>query len=356
MTHPLFQSFKLGSFTLKNRAVMAPMTRCRAIGNIPNALMAEYYGQRAEAGLIITEGTTPSPNGLGYARIPGLYSPEQVEGWRLITDAVHKKGGVIFAQVMHTGRVSHPDNMPPGSKIVAPSALVAKGMMWTDGGGMQAQPVPEALSLSDLKATQEEYLVAAKNAIEAGFDGVELHAANGYLLEQFLNPTTNLRTDEYGGDKEKRARFVIEVMESLAAALGGDKVGIRLSPHGTFNDMGTYEGVKEQYLLIVEAAKRLGFAYVHTIRGDHVDPETLKALKTAFGGPFIKCAGYDGQEAQKAIDAGEADLIAFGSSFLANPDLVTKMQTQAAFTSPKPELFYSAGAEGYTDYPTAAQT
>src|SRR5690606_2562612 len=152
----------------------------------------------------------------------------------------------------HTGCVSHPDNMPPGSKIVAPSALVAKGMMWTDGGGMQAQPVPEALSLSDLKATQEEYLVAAKNAIEAGFDGVELHAANGYLLEQFLNPTTNLRTDEYGGDKEKRARFVIEVMESLAGALGGDKVGIRLSPHGTFNDMGTYEGVKEQYLLIVE--------------------------------------------------------------------------------------------------------
>jgi N-ethylmaleimide reductase len=279
-----------------------------------------------------------------------------VEGWKLTTDAVHKKGGVIFAQIMHTGRVSHPDNMPPGSKIVAPSAEMAKGMMWTDGGGMQAHPAPEALSLSELKATRDEYVVAAKNAIEAGFDGIEMHAANGYLMEQFLNPTTNLRTDEYGGDKEKRARFVIEVMEGVAAAIGGDRVGIRLSPHGTFNDMGIYEGVKEQYLLIAEAAKRLGFAYVHTIRGQHVDPETLKALKAAFGGPFIVCAGFDGPQAQKAIDAGDADLIAFGSTFLANPDLVTKMQTKTAFTAPNPELFYSAQAEGYTDYSTAAQS
>jgi N-ethylmaleimide reductase len=353
MTYPLFQSYSLGSHTLKNRAVMAPMTRCRALGNIPNALMAEYYGQRSGAGMIITEGVAPSKNGLGYARIPGLFSDEQVEGWKATTNAVHDGGSLIFAQLMHTGRVSHPDNMPPGSKMVSSSAVQAKGDMWTDTGGMQPHPEPHAMSLEEIESTQVEFEEAAANAIRAGFDGVELHGANGYLLEQFINPTVNERTDDYGGSPEKRARFVIEVMQRVAKRIGAGNVGLRLSPYGFFNDMGSYEGVQEQYVLIAKAAKDLGLAYLHTIRGKHVEPQTLAAIKDAFGGPFMLNGGYDSTQAQAAIDAKEADLISFGSSFLANPDLVERMRSGAALNSPQPDLFYSAEAKGYTDYPVA---
>src|ERR1700744_1217444 len=208
--YKLYSPAKIGAIELKNRMVMSPMTRCRAIGNTPNDLMAEYYGQRAGAGLIITEGTSPSPNGLGYARIPGIFSKAQVEGWKKVTSAVHAKGGKIFVQIMHTGRISHPLNLPEGAEVLAPSAVKPAGQMWTDAAQMQDFPTPKAMTAEELESTKAEFIAAAKNAVEAGFDGIELHSANGYLLEQFLSPISNVRTDEYGGSIENRTRFVIE--------------------------------------------------------------------------------------------------------------------------------------------------
>src|SRR5271170_7268306 len=248
----IFTPYTLGHLTLKSRIVMAPMTRSRALNNIPNNLMAEFYAQRASAGLLITEGTSPSPNGLGYARIPGIFNSDQVNGWKLVTKAVHEKGGKIFIQLMHTGRVGHELNLPKGGKIIAPSAIVAEGQMWTDSKGMKDHPVPHALSADELQATKAEYVKAAKNAIEAGFDGIELHGANGYLLEQFLSPFSNVRTDNYGGSVENRARFVIEVAAESAAAIGKEKVAIRLSPYGAFNDMPAYNEIEATYKYLAE--------------------------------------------------------------------------------------------------------
>jgi N-ethylmaleimide reductase len=225
--YKLFAAAKVGSLELKNHIVMAPMTRCRAIDNIPNDLMASYYQQRATAGLIITEGTSPSPNGLGYARIPGIFSEAQLLGWKKTTSAVHKSGGKIIVQLMHTGRISHILNMPKGTQIEAPSAIKATGQMWTDAKGMQDYPTPKAMTTEDIVSTQAEYVTAAKNAMEAGFDGVELHGANGYLLEEFLSPASNVRHDKYDGTIENRCRFVIEVATAVAAAIGKDKTGIR---------------------------------------------------------------------------------------------------------------------------------
>ena len=223
----LFTPYNLGHVTLKNRIVMAPMTRSRAIGNIPNDLMAEFYSQRADAGLLITEGTSPSPNGLGYARIPGLFNQEQMLGWKNVTEKVHKKDGKIFIQLMHTGRVSHPLNMPPDAKIFSSSAEMLKGEMWTDQKQLQPYPVPQEMSYDDIQNTIGEFINSAKLAIEAGFDGVELHGANGYLIEQFINPTVNKRTDQYGGTIENRIRFVLEIAQKTADVIGGDKLGIR---------------------------------------------------------------------------------------------------------------------------------
>lgn len=238
MSNKLLSPFSKGGLELKNRIVMAPMTRSRAENkNTPNALMAAYYEQRAGAGLIITEGTAPSPNGLGYARIPGAYRDSQVEGWRLVTDAVHRKDTKIFLQLMHTGRVSHRLNMPGGAEIVAPSAVASKGNMWTDQEGMQPLPMPKAMSSEEVQKAIQEHVQASENAIKAGFDGVEIHGANGYLLEQFLNPGVNQRTDEYGGNVNNRTRFVLETVTAVAEAIGKEKVGIRLSPYGTFGDM-----------------------------------------------------------------------------------------------------------------------
>jgi N-ethylmaleimide reductase len=224
----LLTPVKSGILELKNRVVMAPMTRCRAIGNVPNDLIAEYYKQRSGAGLIITEGISPSPNGLGYARIPGIFSKEQVDGWKKTTSAVHANGGKIFAQFMHSGRISHPLNMPEGSQVLAPSAVKAAGQMWTDSQQMQDFPTPKAMTAEELIQTKNEFVSAARNAVEAGFDGVELHSANGYLLEQFLSPVSNIRTDNYGGSIENRCRFVLEVVAAVVEAIGKDKTGIRL--------------------------------------------------------------------------------------------------------------------------------
>lgn len=354
----LFSSYKLGSLVLSNRVVMAPMTRSRALGNTPNALMAEYYRQRAAAGLIITEGVSPSPNGLGYARIPGLFSDAQVAGWRLVTEAVHAAGGRIFAQLMHTGRVGHPLNLPAGAQLLAPSAVAAPGSMRTDASQMQPHPTPRAMNADELAMTQAEYVTAARNALAAGFDGIELHAANGYLLEQFLNPHTNLRTDAYGGSIDRRIRFVVEVAEQAAAAIGGEKVGIRLSPHGVNAGMPLYDETDATHQTLVAALAGTGLAYVHLV--DHspmgappVPAELKQALRATWPRTFIASGGFDRGRAESVLAAGEADLVAFGRPFIANPDLVARMQKGLPLAQPAVATFYTPDAKGYTDYPAA---
>ena len=357
----LFSPFTLGRITLANRAVMAPMTRSRALGNVPNALMATYYAQRASAGLLITEGVAPSPNGLGYARIPGIYSAEQIAGWRLVTDAVHAAGGRIFVQVMHTGRVSHPLNMPEGAEVVAPSAIQLSGQMYTDQAGMQSYPTPREMTEADILAAIEEYVQAARNAIEAGFDGVEVHAANGYLTEQFLNANVNHRTDGWGGSAENRNRFALEVARQTADAIGADRVGIRISPYGVFNDTGPFEGIDEQFAALARGLGALKLAYVHVVdhsaMGAPAVPDSVKqAIREGFGGTIILSGGYDAARADADLAAGKGELVAFGRPLLANPDLLHRFLEGAPLNPPRFDLFYTPGAEGYTDYPTLSET
>ncbi len=355
MTPILFAPGHLGRLPLKNRIVMAPMTRSRAIGNVPNELMAQYYGRRAEAGLIITEGVSPSPNGLGYARIPGVFSDAQIQGWRQVTEAVHAKGGKIFIQLMHTGRVSHAANMPAGSRILAPSAIAMSGEMWTDSQGMQPYPVPAAMNEDEIVATIAEYAQAAKNAVAAGFDGVELHAANGYLIDQFLNTASNQRDDRWGGSVENRIRFAVEVAQACAAAIGAERIGMRISPYGVFNDMRPDAKMDALYLRLVEALNEIGLVYIHIV--DHssmgapqVSPELKAQIRANFKGKYILSGGYDAARANADLDAQKGDLVAFGRPFISNPDLVSKLQSGAALTPPDASTFYTPGAKGYTDY------
>ena len=356
----LFQPLVAASLQLANRAVMAPMTRSRAVdANTPNALMAEYYGQRATAGLIITEGTSPSPNGLGYARIPGLFNDAQARGWNAVTDVVHAKGGKIFVQLMHTGRVSHVANLPAGAEVLGPMADVCPGEMYTDSQGMQPHSAPRAMTVTDIAQAVEEYVNAAQLAIEAGFDGVELHAANGYLIEQFLNANVNQRTDAYGGSIEGRNRFALEVARATAAAIGAHRVGIRLSPYGVFNSTGAFPGVEAQYLALTQELSQQGLLYVHLL--DHsamgappVPAELKSRLRAVFQGLFILAGGFDLAGARSALKAGQADLIAFARPFLANPDLVERMRADAALNAVDMATFYTPGPKGYTDYPALA--
>jgi N-ethylmaleimide reductase len=353
----LFSTAKLGSVTLLNHIVMAPMTRCRATENIPNNLMATYYEQRSQAGLIITEGTAPSPNGLGYARMPGIFSNAQVEGWKKVTNTVHGNGAKIFVQLMHTGRISHALNMPDGAQILAPSAIKPAGQMWTDAKQMQDYDIPTAMTLTDIVNTKNEYVAAAKNAIESSFDGVELHAANGYLLEQFLSPTTNVRTDDYGGSMENRCRFVLDVVASVATIIGKEKIGIRLSPYGIAGDMAYYPQLQETYQYLAKALNKLGIAYIHLVdhsaMGSPEVPMKIKQLiRQHFKNTIILCGGYIKNSAEVAIHGGLADLIAFGRPFINNPDLVERMANNWSLsTNLKMDLFYSADEKGYTDYP-----
>ncbi|HNB98240.1 MAG TPA: alkene reductase [Leptospiraceae bacterium] len=357
MSSKLFSKTKLGNLELKNAFVMAPMTRCRAIGNIPNDLMATYYSQRAGAGLIVTEGTSPSPNGLGYARIPGIFSKAQVEGWKKVTSAVHEKGTKIFVQLMHVGRIGHVDNLPEGAELVAPSAIAAKGQMWTDKNGMQDHPVPREMTKSDLEKTKQEFVTASENAISAGFDGVELHGANGYLLDQFLNPGSNQRKDEYGGSIENRCRYVIEGAKEVSAKIGKEKVGIRLSPYGAFNDLFPFPETEEEYAYLASELNKLGIAYIHLV--DHssmgapkVEPSTVKKIRSNFKNTLILSGGYDRKKAEADLDSNAGDLIAFGKPFLANPDLVVRLEKNAGLNQVDMSTFYSADSKGYTDYPT----
>jgi len=348
------------SLQLANRTVMSPMTRSRAVdANTPNALMAEYYGQRATAGLIVTEGTSPSPNGLGYARIPGLFNDAQVRGWKLVTDAVHAKGGKIFVQLMHTGRVSHLANLPAGAEVVGPTGEVCPGQMWSDSQGMQPHSTPRAMTEADIAKAVGEYASSAKLAIEAGFDGIELHAANGYLIEQFLNGNVNTRTDGYGGSVEGRNRFALEVARATAAAIGAHRVGIRLSPYGVFNSTGAFAEADAQFLALVKELSALGLHYVHLL--DHsaqgappVPAEAKASLRAAFKGVFILAGGFDADSAEAVLAAGQADLIAFGRPFLANPDLIARMRAHAPLNAVDMATFYTPGPKGYTDYPTLA--
>jgi len=355
----LFASAMLGPLALKNRLVMAPLTRSRATGNIPNDLMARYYAQRAGAGLIVTEGTSPSPNGLGYARIPGIFSPAQVAGWTHVTKAVHALGAKIFVQLMHCGRIAHPLNLPAGARILAPSAVAAAGEMYTDAEGMQPNATPEAMTEADIGSTIEEFAQAARNAVAAGFDGIELHAANGYLLEQFLRPNSNLRTDRYGVSTAGRARFVLEVAAATMAAIGADKVGIRLSPFGVFNDMPGYAGMEADYTFLAQELDAAGLVYIHLV--DHASmgappvPDSMKAtFRRMFKRTLILSGGYDAARAERDLAAGRCDLIAVGRPLLANPDLVTRWRLGAALNAPDDSTFYTPGSKGYTDYPELA--
>ena len=353
----LFQPLTVGAFELPNRIVMAPLTRNRAgAGGVPTDLAVEYYRQRAGAGLIITEGTQPSAVGQGYLDTPGLHSDEQVAGWRRVGDAVHRAGGRIVVQLMHVGRTAHPDNKG-GLETVAPSALDAPDQIVT-GSGMVAYPTPRALRQDELPGIIAEFVDASRRAIDAGLDGVELHSANGYLLHQFLSPTSNVRTDAYGGDPTRRARFVIEVAQAVAEAIGADRVGIRISPANGAG--GTAENdqvdVNATYTALVDGLAPIGLAYLHVLadaRGD-----LTQDLRQRFGGVFMANTGFatmtTREETADLVASEVADLVSVGRLYIANPDLVSRWRQEADVNEPNPDTFYGGGAEGYIDYPALA--
>jgi N-ethylmaleimide reductase len=356
----LFDPFTARTLPLANRIVMAPMTRSRATPeHLPNALMATYYGQRASAGLIITEGTSPSPDGLGYPRIPGLCDAAQAQAWRATTSAVHAQGGRIFVQLMHCGRVAHVANLPPGAEVLGPGTETCPGEIYTDASGMQPCSPPRAMTEADIAHAVKEHVTAAKLAMDAGFDGIELHGANGYLIEQFLNPLVNLRVDGHGGSIEGRNRLALEIARATVAAIGRDRVGIRLSPYGVFNGTGAFPEVQAQYLALVRALSTVGLLYVHLV--DHeamgappVPADFKLALREGFDGLFILSGGFDRARAEQALIEKRGDLVAFGRPFLANPDLVARMRQDAPLNAPDMATFYVPGAKGYTDYPALA--
>lgn len=349
----LFEPLTVKSWTLANRLVMAPLTRNRAEGTVPGDLQVEYYAQRAGAGLIITEGSQPSARGQGYLNTPGFHSPEQIAGWRRVADAVHARHGLIVAQLMHAGRISHPDNTG-GQEIVAPSAIAAPNEMIT-AKGPQPHPVPRALETAEVPEAVQEYVTAARNAVEAGLDGVEIHAANGYLIHQFLAPGSNQREDEYGGSPANRARFAVEVTRAVVDAIGADKVGIRISP--AHNIQGATEDdpadVEATYTGLVQEIAPLGVAYLSILADPRLD--LVQALRKEFGGVVIVNDGFGSvttrESAQEILDKDLGDAVAVGRLYLANPDLEQRWATGAELNEPNPDTFYGGGAEGYTDYP-----
>ncbi len=338
---------------LKNHVVMAPMTRSRAIGNIPNALMAEYYAQRKGAGLIITEGTAPAPEALGYPRMPGIFSAEQIEGWKPVTAAVHQNGTKIFLQIMHTGRIGHVANLPENVQLVGASAIPAAGQMHTDTMGSQDYSRPEALTTQGVKSVIGDFVTAAKNAMAAGFDGVELHGANGYLIEQFLNPHVNNRSDQYGGSVENRSRFAVEIAEQVSEAIGRDKLGIRISPNSTLGDLQPYQAdtIRETYIHLAREFNLAGIAYLHISINPEIPIATLSAIRAEFTGAIIHSSGFTTETGEAKLQAGDADLIGFGRDFLANPDLVERIAAGAKFNQVNYSTLYSPGPKGFTDYP-----
>ncbi|NTE44335.1 alkene reductase [Agrobacterium pusense] len=368
----LFEPAQAGDIALANRIVMAPLTRNRSPGAIPNNLNATYYEQRATAGLIVTEGTPISQQGQGYADVPGLYKREAIEGWKKITDGVHSAGGKIVAQIWHVGRISHTSLQPHGGQPVAPSAITAKSKTYIindDGTGAFAETSePRALTIDDIGLILEDYRSGARAALEAGFDGVEIHAANGYLIEQFLKSSTNQRTDDYGGSIENRARFLLEVVDAVAEEIGAGRTGIRLSPVTPANDI--FEADPQPlYNYVVEQLGKRNLAFIHVVEGATGGPRDFKqgdkpfdyasfkaAYRNAGGkGLWIANNGYDRQSAIEAVESGKVDAVAFGKAFIANPDLVRRLKNDAPLNAPNQPTFYGGGAEGYTDYPALAQ-
>jgi N-ethylmaleimide reductase len=358
----LFESYALGPITLQNRLVMAPMTRSRASADhVPTPMMVEYYAARADMGLIITEGTSPSADGLGYARIPGLFTAEHVAAWRPIVDAVHARGGRVFVQLMHTGRASAAPNLPAGARTVGPVAEAMDGEIHTDTHGMQPADVPHALTEAEIAEVVAQYANSSTLAIEAGFDGVELHGANGYLIEQFLNANVNRRTDGYGGSAHARNRFAIEVARATAAAIGAERVAMRLSPYGAFNGTGAFDGVEEQFLALARELSTLKLVYLHLVNhasmgAPEVPSSFIAQLRAAFAGTFIASGGLDRTKAEALLTSGAADLVAFGRPVLANPDFVTRFKGDHALNAPDFATFYTPGEVGYLDYPALAPT
>lgn len=337
---------------LRNRIVMAPMTRSRSdAAGVPPPYATDYYAARADAGLLITEGTGPSAMGMGYARTPGIYTPAQIESWRAVTGAVRAKGGRIFLQIMHVGRIAHSANRTIPDAPVAPSALRAAGQMWTDTQGMQPNDEPRALELAEIPGVIAEFGTATRNALAAGFDGVELHAASGYLPNQFLATGSNHRTDAYGGPVENRIRFVVEALEAMVAAAGGDasKVGIKVSPGMPFNDIQDDDPIAT-HVALAKAIAPMNLAYLHVMRTG-IGAE--KALREAYPGTFLVGGGFTRDEAEATLNAGGADAVVFGSSYIANPDLVERFRRGIELAKPDASTFYTPGTKGYTDYPTA---
>jgi 2,4-dienoyl-CoA reductase-like NADH-dependent reductase (Old Yellow Enzyme family) len=356
-----FEPLAVGPWKLPQRFVMAPLTRNRAgDGNAPTDLNAEYYAQRAGAGLIVTEGTAPSHVGQGYLDVPGLYTDEQVAGWRLVADAVHARDGVVVAQLMHVGRIAHADNKG-GVETIAPSAVQAPGEMVT-ADGTKPHDVPRAPETDEIAGLVADFVTAARNAVAAGLDGVEVHAANGYLLHQFLDPTVNLRDDVYGGSPENRARFVIEVVTAVAEAIGAERVGLRLSPAHQFNGIGEELGpdLTATYRAVVDAAAPLGLAYLSLLASPLEPLETLvRDLRERFDGVVLLNDGFGDvttlDSVERLLETGLADAVVVGRPFLANPDLADRWRAGSELNAPNPDTFYGGGAEGYTDYPTIEQ-
>ena len=351
--HDLFNSIEIGDYTLPNRIVMAPMTRNRAgEGNVPRALNVTYYQQRASAGLIITEGSQISPQGVGYPATPGIHSAEQVEGWKVVTAAVHEKGGHIFLQLWHVGRVSHPSLQPDGQLPVAPSAIKPAGDVVTYEG-LQDFVKPHALTIDELPSIIADYVNAARKAMQAGFDGVEIHSANGYLLDQFIRDGSNQRDDGYGGSVNNRSRLLREVVEAVCNAVGSNKVGVRISPENSFNDMHDSD-VQNTFNCVTDMLNGFNLAYLHVLEGDMVNGNhalDYAQIKSRFAGPYIANCGYDFDRATQAIKNGDVDLVAFGVPFISNPDLVERFKTGAELTVADQATFYGGDEKGYTDYP-----
>ena len=360
----LFTPFQMGALTLPNRLVMAPMTRSRANneGNVPTASTVKYYVQRASAGLLITEGSQISPQGVGYSYTPGIHSTAQVAGWKKVTDAVHAAGGRIFMQLWHVGAISHPF-FQNGELPVAPSAVQPKDVKAFTANGMEDVPTPRALETPEVKAVVADFRKAAENAKQAGFDGVEVHGANGYLVDQFIQDGTNQRTDEYGGSVENRARFALEVVEAVAGVFGADRTGIRLAPTGNVGGI-TDSNRLATFSYLTEQLNKLGLAYLHVIEalpGHRMAAQPgqepiAPALRQIFQGPFILNGGYTQETAEAALGNNEADLIAFGTPFIANPDLVERYQRGTALNDPDQATFYGGDDHGYIDYPSLEES
>ena len=349
----IFNSLKLGALTLPNRILLAPLTRTRAdAGHMPNALMAEYYAQRATGGLLITECTMVAPGTSAFVNEPGIYSDAQIAAWKLTTDAVHAKGGRIFMQIWHAGRAAHPD-INGGVPTVSSAAVAIDGDTHTQNGKVP-NAAPQALTAEEIPAIVAAFVQGAKNAIAAGFDGVEVHGANGYLIDQFLRDTPNNRTDGYGGSLENRSRLLFEVLTAVTAAIGADKVGLRLSPLNSYNSMKDSDPIA-LISFLAEKLNAFNLAYLHVMRADFFGVQkgdVMTVARDKYKGVLVGNMGYTADEAEAAITAGKLDAVAFGTSFLANPDLPARIKAGAALNAPDSNTFYSPGAKGYTDYPT----